>query len=449
MSAKLKLTLWNSLLMVVLTAMILGIILTFSDDMIHSASQQTLIDMVMENGDELEFDDGKLDLDDVTLYESGVYTLLYSTQGDYLAGSYPVGFEGDPAFENQTVTEYTVGNQTYYIYDYLSSVEDSPAQVWVRGVMAVDDLSSQYNVILKMALIALPLFVLLATGGCYLIAKQAFRPLEKIIATADHIRHNQDLSQRIALKKGSQEVRDLASAFDQLFAHLEDSFIAEQQFSQNVSHELRTPTAVILAQCEFALDQSATLADKEEALVVVQRQAGKMSKLVGDLLQLMRLERGLEQGAFDTVDLSELVEIVWEEQASIAPQGVALVPHIQGDLQVQGNQTMLIRLVSNLVSNAYRYGASGGEIIVTLAQQGSEIVLSVQDKGVGIAPEHLTRIWDRFYQVDSARTADKSQSMGLGLSMVAEIAKSHQAQVAVTSEVGQGSCFTVTFPKTF
>lgn len=445
MSAKVKLTLWSSILMVLLSALIMGIILSLSDEMIHSASKDTLETVVRSNANELEYDDGALELDDITFYENGVSIILYTESGHLIAGSYPSDFTGDLALDGSGFVEITDSDTSYYVYDYLSPVEDSRALIWVRGVIAVDELNHYFSVILSSAIFVLPLFIILTAVGCYLIAKNTFRPLDQIIATAEKIRQSEDLSLRIDLQHGSKEMMRLAHAFDTLFQRLEEVFLIEKQFSQNVSHELRTPTAVILAQCEYALSDCADMEDKEEALAVVQKQANKISKLTADLLQLVRMEQGIDQIELAPLDLSELVSLVCEEKESILPEGMSIETSLQPDITIQGNQTMCIRLVTNLVNNGVRYGKEKGVLKVFLEKSNRDVILRVQDNGIGIAPQHLTQIWNRFYQVDSARTADASASMGLGLSMVAEIAKLHEAQVGVESVLGEGSTFTVTF----
>lgn len=435
--------------MVLLSAIIMSIVLSFSDDMIHSASKDTLESVVRTNANELEYDDRALDLDDITFYQDGVYVILYSEDGVLVSGDYPNGFTLEVELAAGDIIEVTddeTGTQ-YYIYDYLSSVDDSSAMMWVRGVMVVDDLTNYLQTIVRITLLILPIFILLTAVGCYLIAQKTFRPLDQIVATAENIRHSEDLSLRIDLQQGSKEMLRLSQTFDGLFERLEQAFLMEKQFSQNVSHELRTPTAVILAQCEYALSACADSEDKQEALEVVQKQANKISKLTGELLQLVRMDQGIDKVEMAPVDLSELVALVCEEQETILPDGMSIQTAIQPRVVIDGNQTMLIRLLTNLVNNGVRYGKVDGVLRVSLTEVNQQVSLTVQDQGIGMDPQHLDLIFNRFYRVDSARTADDTASTGLGLSMVAEIAKLHGAQVGVQSTKGQGSTFTITFVK--
>ena len=447
LSAKLKLTVWNSLLMIFMASIVMGLILSFSDDIITTNTKAVLTKVIHDNTDELEFDDGMLEIDDVDFFKESVYTLLYSQDGKRIAGNIPEEFTEEPPLQDKTIAHITIDGTLYYIYDSLVFVEDYDVPVWIRGVIAVDEIANATNSILQTALLSLPIFILLATIGCYFIAKHTFRPIDKIIRTAEKISSSENLSLRINLKNGDDEIHKLSNAFDKMFERLESSFEAEKQFSQNVSHELRTPTAVILAQCEYTLENGVSDKDRQEALEVIQKQAKKISRLISDLLGLIRLERGIEKSEFMMLDLSELVTLVCEEQNLLIPQNTTLNYTIKPNIMLRANQSMLIRLVTNLLSNAFRYGKENGIVNVTLVESENEIILSVEDNGIGITPEHKEKIWQRFYQVDTARTAEKSESMGLGLAMVKQIAKIHHAETNVTSELNKGSCFTTKFQK--
>lgn len=446
-SAKLKLTVWCCLLMVLMASIVMGLILSFSDDIIATSSKTVLTNVVDDNADELEFENGTLEIDDVDFFKNSVYTLLYTEENKRFAGSLPEEFAEEPLLKDKVVKDITFDGTAYSIYDRLVYVEDYPVPVWVRGVIAVDEVASAIGGILQITLFSLPVFILLATFGCYFIAKHTFRPIDKIIDTAEKISSSENLSLRINLKNSDTEIQRLANTFDKMFERLESSFEAEKQFSQNVSHELRTPTAVILAQCEYALENGASNTDRQDALNIIQKQAQKTARLISDLLNLIRMERGLEKSEFAKLDLSELVTLVCEEQSIIAPQHIEFNYNITPNIVLNANQSMLIRLVSNLLSNAFRYNKKNGMVSVNLIENDREITLSVEDKGIGIAPEYKDKIWQRFYQVDTARTADKNQSMGLGLAMVKQIAKIHNAEVDVKSELDKGSLFTVKFSK--
>ena len=164
---------------------------------------------------------------------------------------------------------------------------------------------------------------------------------------------------------------------------LERSFEVERQFT---SHELRTPVAVILAECDSLDHGQPTEEDYRQSVDVIRRQGQQMSRLIGQLLHITRLEQGTQKLQLETADLSQLVEVLCEEQAHLAPEGTTLAVHTQPDLLVNGDVTWLSRLLTNLISNAYRYGKPNGHVWVDLRREGQWAVLSVRDDGSGIAP---------------------------------------------------------------
>ncbi len=448
-SAKIRLTLFTTFLMLLMASVLIGLMFSLSDDIVMANSMAELTEVVDDNTKELEFDDGKLDTDDIDFFKKGVYTLLYSQDGEHIAGDFPhVSISSQP-FRDKETTEFTLDGTLYYIYDRLAPVEDSRSLVWVRGVIAVDELASATNSILQTALFSLPFFVIFGAIGCYFIAKSTFKPIDKITKTAEEISTSENLALRINLQQASPEIRKLSNTFDKMFERLESVFEAEKQFTSDVSHELRTPTAVILAQCEYAMGEEITIEEKEEALETVQRQANKMAKLISELLNLIRMNRGSKPAEFKQINISSLVSGVCKEHKIIAPEDVKMTCDIAANISGDFDEAMITRLLENLISNSitYKKENSNAHVHVTLAETATEIVLSVKDDGVGIAKEHREKIWQRFYQVDSSRTASQYGNMGLGLSMVAQIAKLHNAKIELESELNSGSLFTVKFSK--
>ncbi len=446
-SAKLKLTLWTTSLMLSMAGILMTLMFSLSENIVLSSSKTQLSKIVSNNAEELEFDDGKLDLDDIDFFKEGVYTLIYTQEGELVSGSFPEYFITVPPFNDKQVSEITVDNTLYYIYDMLSPVEDYAHPMWVRGVIAVDAVANATNNILLIALFLLPVIILFGAFTSYFIAKRTFKPIDKIVKTADEISENENLSLRINLDNESPEIQKLADTFDNMFERLEKSFENERQFTSDVSHELRTPIAVILAQCEYAIEENISLEDKQDALDTIQRQAYKTSKLISALLNLTRLDSGIEKVEFNEIDLSELTKEICMEQKLIAPDGITFNDEISPNIKGKFDEPMFARLLNNLISNAFRYRKENGVVEIALYEKNNDIILSVKDNGIGISKEDQDRIWKRFYQVDTSRTSNEHSNMGLGLSMVKQIATLHHAKIELQSELGVGSTFTVIFPK--
>ena len=184
-----------------------------------------------------------------------------------------------------------------------------------------------------------------------------------------------------------------------------------------------------------------------------------MSRLIGQLLHITRLEQGTQKACMERGDLSALAEAVCEQQKMIAPEGVVLTCDAPESVEAQMDVILMTRLLNNLISNAFRYGSDGGHVRVTVRRTGScavlsvsddvrreaeQAVLTVRDDGQGIPPDQQEKIWQRFYQVDAARSGD--EGTGLGLYMVRQIARLHGGTAEVESMPGQGSTFTVRIP---
>ncbi len=172
-----------------------------------------------------------------------------------------------------------------------------------------------------------------------------------------------------------------------------------------------------------------------------------MSALISDLLNHIRMDRGTQKAELRKINISDTVREICEEQKIIAPADLTMTYNIEPNISGEFDFAMISRLLENLISNSFRYRKENGNTHVTLSETDKEIILSVKDDGIGIAKEHHEKIWHRFYQVDSSRTKSQHGSMGLGLSMVAQIAKLHNAKIILESELNKGSLFTVKFSK--
>jgi signal transduction histidine kinase len=212
-----------------------------------------------------------------------------------------------------------------------------------------------------------------------------------------------------------------------------------------VSHELRTPTTVILAECDYTRKHAQSPEDYKMALEVISRQAKKMSRLVESLLSLSRLDLGTVKANFEVGDLSEMLTVICSEMSLAGSRGITMCTDIEPGISANMDVTLMSRLIQNLIDNAYKYGRDNGSVEVALRSEGRFAVLTVADNGVGISKENLDKIWQRFYQEDSSRSG--GEGLGLGLSMVKQIAQLHGGSVSAESAPGQGSTFTVKIPK--
>lgn len=441
-SVKLKITLWITLLMTILFLFLVAFTLFISRTVVLSSARQQLISTTRNSVGNISFSQGKLSTTEgFSFYQNGVSILVYSQAESLLAGQLPVSFTAKEPFQNGQVRTVEGASISYVVLDLWlpSSWEEG---VWVRGLMEVPRNEQTTENLMKIAAIALPVFILLTAVGGYLLVRRAFRPLEQISATAQAMGEAKDLSRRIGLPPGRDEFSRLAQTFDQLFARLERSFEAEKQFTADASHELRTPVSIIKGACEYGLKYDETPEERQETLEMIARQAEKMAQLIGQLLSMTRLDQGTEGARLEPVDLGVLVEGLIRERGYKEDK---LFLSVSPGVQVRGDGALLARLTENLVENAFKYGKPGGHVWVTVKSQGEEGILEVRDDGIGIPKDQQEKIWQRFYQVDPSRS-DESNGVGLGLSMVRQIAQLHGGTVTLDSVEGIGSAFALHLP---
>ena len=250
---------------------------------------------------------------------------------------------------------------------------------------------------------------------------------------------------------GNDEFSSLAETFNGLLGRVETTFreqerALEQQrrFTADASHELKTPLTVIRGNASMALSAPQDVETYRQSLTEIDRSAQTMSHLVHDLLLLARSDGGqLGQKRIELL----VREILERARGGVTPGANAPITIRVEDsaLSVMGNESELTRLFSNLLNNAVRYTPVDGQISVTARRQGAAITVYVQDTGIGIAPEHLAHLGERFYRVDASR-ARPSGGTGLGLSICKGIAEAHGGTLTFASAPGKGTAATVTLP---
>jgi len=290
---------------------------------------------------------------------------------------------------------------------------------------------------------ALSIIALAGIGGLFL-ANRALRPVDRMAATAQEIGES-DLSQRVDVQS-ENEMGRLATTLNGMIARLEAAFSRQRQFTADASHELRTPLAVIQAESTLALEKDRTPAEYRKSLELVSQEVTYMSAVIGKLLLLARGDSGKEPLNFQEVSIKELLtELSSDVEVLARDKGLKFKLGPLEDITVKGDRVKLRQLFLNLLENAIRYTASGGSIISAAVKRKDTAVVSVSDTGIGIPPEHLPRIFERFYRVDKARSRAEGGT-GLGLAIVRYIVKAHSGKIEVESQPGRGSTFRVILP---
>ncbi len=424
---------------------------TIKDNLIETVENNFVKVRVMEAGEENDRDaiftltyNGKLILVDEDFLDdvNFVYTSLYTESMGFIYGENPVARDTVTLeFKDSVLQTIDISGVTYYIFD--RSLSDRGIEgLWIRGVVSENQNSRELSSAARVSLVLLPIIVFAASVGGYFIVKRMFHPIGVMSETAREIGESGDLTRRIEIGGGMDELHSLAEVINQMIMKLEKSFDSQRQFISDASHELKTPVAVISAQCQLSLEEERSSEEYKEALAVIMRQNRKMTRLIQDMLDFSRLEMGTEKYPMENVELSELLKSICADMALICERGILLTWEIEDNIKISGNVSLITRLASNLISNAYRYGNDNGHIWVRLYSENDEAILKVKDDGIGISEDQKDKIFDRFYQADASRS---SNGNGLGLSMAREIARYHGGKIEVESVLGEGSEFTVTF----
>ncbi len=446
LSFKFKLTLWYTLIMIIVSTVVLMAMTSISTGLINRETTEKLSRAVNEMSRELERNPDIRRVPDFKYFNQGVQLTLYDEDGNISGGQLPFGITEKLKLSEDGVRKEAYNGNEYYVLDKKLVSSASRQTYWLKGIVSISDGTYAINSLAKYnALLAVIMIIIAALGG-YIIIQRTLIPVNKIRRTADEISESNDLTRRIALSGGNDEFYQLAQSFDGMLDRIEQTVEREKQFTSDASHELRTPVAAILSAGEYMTAYAKDYDEMKVSAESVKKQAERMSRLISELLTISRMDKNTLQTAFEEVDISELLEFVCDEQEEIHTENIKLIRRIDKGIMTRADKLLIIRLCINLISNAYSYGRDGGTVTVSLTEGEGRLILSVEDDGIGIAPENLTKIWKRFYQADPSRSGNASGSMGLGLSMVKWIAECHNGSVSVKSALGVGSTFIFTMP---
>lgn len=475
-SLKVKLTALYTFFMVLVTCAVLAVLFSLSTREVLSSTQTRLERRVQESTEDIRLRDGEIRVGSDFYSVSGdVYLSLYDENLYFLYGKIPYGFHESPELSdgNLRIIQDAENRQEWYVYD-LSFRLDGENLVYVRGVTSVTEAEAGFAVTVRFALILFPLMIVFTALIGYRFTRRTLLPVRRIAETVQKIRADGDLSRRVGTpetgrkgmpedgndattgkfpgrrKESRDEITQLAETFDGMLGEMEEAFEREKRFTSDVAHELRTPVAVILAQCgECLRDETLTERQRQE-LGIIEKKAREISDTIGSLLFLTRADQGRQALQREMVDIGELTRLAAAQEEFLAEeQGrkVEIVCEVPEELWAFVDETLYIRMISNLISNAVFYGKEKGHVWISLSEEDDRIVGSVKDDGIGISREDLPHIWERFYRADSARS--EGNHSGLGLPLVRWIVEAHGGEIRAQSEPGKGSAFLFVLPKVF
>lgn len=318
----------------------------------------------------------------------------------------------------------------------------------VVGVLEVgvtdDDVEETLQTLRLIMLVGYPITLAIAAAGGLWLAGRVLSPIDDVTKMARRI-SAEDLSQRLELDLPDDEVGRLARTFDEMIARLDEAFRRQRQFTADASHELRTPLTVIKGQVDVALSQPRDGEGYREVLRSVNGEVDRLNRMVGSLLTLARADAGQSILAADRVNLGELVGDAVEQVRALAERkGLRIRVEPGPQIDLEGDEDLLLQLVLNLLDNAIKFTPAGGDVTAGWRMEGDWAELWVRDTGTGIAEDQRERVFDRFHRVDSARGGGGA---GLGLSICRWITEAHGGSIGVEGAVGQGTTVRVRLPR--
>jgi two-component system heavy metal sensor histidine kinase CusS len=266
-------------------------------------------------------------------------------------------------------------------------------------------------------------------------ARTGLKPLRAMKSRAQAVNANK-LDERMPAEAVPIEMADLANSLNDMLERLQNDFRRLSEFSSDLAHELRTPISNLLTQTQVVLAQHRTVEDYQDTLASNAEEFQRLARMVSDMLLLAKAEHGLLLPSTEVIVLqTEASALIDFYEALAEEKSVAL--RCSGEGRVQGDRLMLRRAISNLLSNALKYTPAKGSVEISIESTPDKVCLSVTNTGAVIAPEHLPRLFDRFYRADKARTHAESDGAGLGLAITRAIVEAHGGKAAVRSANGK------------
>ena len=293
--------------------------------------------------------------------------------------------------------------------------------------------------------ILVPVVFGVASIGAWMLLNRALMPLRHVIDTAQVIQAD-NVDRRIPVPATGDEVEQLAKTFNEMTGRLHRSLAQMRQFTSDASHELRTPLTVLKSEIEMGISSCPVPGRCQATLRNCQTEIDRLTRLIDGLLLLSRADGGRLELQRQPVSLLQLIHEMAEDARLLGEAKQLEVDVVNGrDVIVRADEMRLKQLLLNLVDNAVKYTLEKGRIILGYRMSDDGVELTVKDTGIGIAPEHLPHIFDRFYRVDQSRDG-AAGGYGLGLAICKMIAEAHDGTIRVESAPGQGTAFRIRLP---
>ena len=315
------------------------------------------------------------------------------------------------------------------------------------GTLA-DDAVGTLQMFRSYLLIFAPFLLIAAAVLGYWMSRRALAPVDELVRTARDV-SGTSLSTRLPKLETGDELQRLSDTLNEMLDRIEAAFSRITQFTADASHELRTPVSLIRTESELALRRARAEEEYRESLRHILHEAERTTGLIEQLLALARADSGREVLQLSKLDLHPILQDVVDGwQAVAATRGLQFSAELgHGTVFVLGDAPLLRRVIDILLDNAFKYTPSPGAVRLIVEDRTDEVEISVQDSGIGVDPQEQSRIFERFYRVDKARSRDQGGA-GLGLAIAQWVVTQHHGEIVVESQLGKGATFRVRLPRT-
>ena len=443
-SIKFKTILWFVGFFTILTILNQIILWSSSNQIVIDTSEEEIIDIVNDITEHLVItENGPVYMDDddtepFIYYQEGIIFAFYQNN-QLVYGTLP-----NPTLEGLTLqigeTQTKEINEVYYIVldVYINQ------NTILRAVKNISSVDNSIRSLLIISLILSPVIIIFTGFGGYFILKKSFKPINDIVSTTKNIKDQQQYHLRIPLSNNQDELYHMTQMINDMLASTEAILEREKQFTSNVSHELRTPLSVLKAQLEY-LSEKLKETPYQRDMQDILKQSKYLEEMVKAILMLTKLN---EQKSFqkDNINMRELTEDIIESvKEDFTEKNIEV--KVNGDSRVsyQGDQMLLMSLLTNVISNAFKYNKKEGYIDIHIQQRNQGFKFEIKDSGIGMSEETIQHINEPFYRSDDVRT-QQDLSLGVGMTIVSNIIALYQGKMHISSALNQGTTITIELP---
>jgi heavy metal sensor kinase len=382
---------------------------------------------------------------------SGDYLQVYAGNGTWIYRSaflqeHPLPPVEPAAAGHNSFEDRSLGGEPFRFVTFKSHANG--LSLTVQAGTHIDDALETLGAFRRYLLMFAPLLFVVAAAGGYWLSRRALSPVDSMVQTVRAI-SGTNLDSRLKKLETGDELQRLADTLNEMLDRIEGAFLRITQFTADASHELRTPISLVRTEAELALRRSRDEAGYQESLRHILIEAERATSLIEELLALARADSGREALHMHPIELSRSLRGIVEDWQQVATIRNLQFSESLGNFEsfVLGDETALRRLVNILLDNAFKYTPTPGTVKLSLEQRGDRAVIAISDTGIGIPAEETSKVFERFYRVDKARSRAMGGA-GLGLSIAQWIVLQHRGTIAVESELDKGSIFRIELPLT-